>query len=61
MAAISPVCAQKLTSANTFGFTCFNISRGAGELRHACAAPDEGDLHYGLPAAVDSIRKTLGG
>jgi hypothetical protein len=26
MSAMSPVCAQKRTSANTFGFTCFNIS-----------------------------------
>jgi hypothetical protein len=31
------------------------------ELRHAGAAPDEGDIHAGLPAAVDSIRKDLGG
>jgi hypothetical protein len=31
------------------------------ELRHACAAPDEGDLDAGLPAAVESIRRSLGG
>jgi hypothetical protein len=31
------------------------------ELRHATAAPDELDLYLGLPAAVDSMRRTLGG
>jgi hypothetical protein len=31
------------------------------ELRHAIAAPDEIDINDGLPAAVDSIRRALGG
>jgi hypothetical protein len=30
-------------------------------LRHATAAPDEGDLHHDFGATVISIRKTLGG
>jgi hypothetical protein len=30
-------------------------------LRHAIAAPDEGDIEAGYPAAMDAIRKSLGG
>jgi hypothetical protein len=31
------------------------------ELRHDCAAPDEADIYLAYAAAVDSMRKTLGG
>ena len=31
------------------------------ELRHATAAPDEGDLSHDIRAALDSMRRTLGG
>jgi hypothetical protein len=31
------------------------------ELRHATAAPDEGDVNHDIRAALDSMRRTLGG
>jgi hypothetical protein len=31
------------------------------EMRHAIAAPDEGDIHHAYERAVASVRKTLGG
>ena len=39
----------------------FSVHQLGIELRHATAAPDEGDIHYGYQPAVDSLRKTLGG
>jgi hypothetical protein len=37
-----------------------NIPLGV-ELRHTCAAPLEGDVNNDLGAALDSMRRTLGG
>jgi sRNA-binding protein len=46
------------TILNRSGFS--NLQLGVA-LRHAIAAPDEGDLDSGYRAAEDSIRKSLGG
>jgi hypothetical protein len=40
---------------------CFSTHNLGIELRHQFAAPDEGDIHPAYGAAVDSVRKTLGG
>ena len=42
------------------GRSGFGHSLGV-ELRHAFAAPDEGDIHHNLQATVDLLRRTLGG
>ncbi len=74
-AAHGPACVQYKTALDAFrearirlqaldtilGRGGFGIFQLGVELRHSCAAPDEDDLNNHMRAAVDSMRRTLGG